>query len=109
MKIRQLETFCSDYVGFVRVTADDGSQGWGQVSNYNADITCQIFHRQVARWALGADADDIAALTDMIPVREHKFQGSYLMPALTGHDTAIWDLPGKLSGRTFCDLLCAHP
>ena len=51
MKIKSLETFTTPYVGFVRVTAEDGMQGWGQVSNYNADITCQIFHRQVARWA----------------------------------------------------------
>ena len=48
MKIKKLETFCNEYVGFVRVTADSGDQGWGQVSTYNADITCEIFHRQVA-------------------------------------------------------------
>ena len=42
MKIKSLETFCNQYIGFVRVTTDDGSQGWGQVSTYNADITCDI-------------------------------------------------------------------
>jgi L-alanine-DL-glutamate epimerase-like enolase superfamily enzyme len=39
MKIRKLETFSNEFVGFVRVTADTGHQGWGQVSTYNADIT----------------------------------------------------------------------
>jgi hypothetical protein len=29
MKVKSLETFCTQYVGFVRVTADDGSPGWG--------------------------------------------------------------------------------
>ena len=48
MKIRSIETFCTEFVGFVRVTADGGAQGWGQVSPYNADITAQIVHRQVA-------------------------------------------------------------
>jgi hypothetical protein len=54
MKIAKLETFTNQYVGFVRVTADTGDTGWGQVSTYHADITCQVFHRQVAlvtRWA----------------------------------------------------------
>ncbi len=56
VKIKSLETFSTPNVAFVRVTAEDGMQGWGQVSPYNADITCQVFHRQVARWAIGADA-----------------------------------------------------
>lgn len=109
MKIKKLETFCDRYVGFVRVTTDTGATGWGQVSNYNSDITCQIFHRQVARWALGADALDIAHLTDTIPEREHKFPGSYLMRALTGLDTALWDLRGKIEGKSVCELLGGKP
>ena len=56
MKIERLETFCNRFVGFVRVTASGGVHGWGQVSPYNADITCEIFHRQVAPWAIGEDA-----------------------------------------------------
>lgn len=109
MKIKSLETFTNQYVGFVRVTTDDGRQGWGQVSTYNADITCQIFHRQIARYALGADALDIAALTDTIPEKEHKFPGSYLMRALTGLDTALWDLRGKIEGKSVCELLGGKP
>jgi L-alanine-DL-glutamate epimerase-like enolase superfamily enzyme len=109
MKIRSLETFSNQYVGFVRVTTDDGHQGWGQVSTYNADITCQIFHRQVARWALGADALDIEALVSTIPEREHKFPGSYLFRALTGLDTALWDMRGKLEGKSVCELLGGTP
>ncbi|WP_374655618.1 mandelate racemase/muconate lactonizing enzyme family protein [Dongia sp.] len=109
MKIKSLETFSNQYVGFVRVTTDDGRQGWGQVSTYNADITCQIFHRQVARHALGADALDIEALVTAIPEREHKFPGSYLMRALTGLDTALWDLRGKIEGKSVCELLGGKP
>ena len=109
MRIKRLETFCNEYVGFVRITTDTGATGWGQVSNYNADITCQVFHRQVARWALGADALDIVHLTDTIPEREHKFPGSYLMRALTGLDTALWDLRGKLEGKSVCELLGGKP
>ena len=109
MKIIRTETFHNRFIGFVRVTADDGSEGWGQVSPYNADITCQIFHRQIAPWALGANALDIEHLTSTIPEREHKFPGSYLMRALTGLDTALWDLRGKLEGKCVCELLGGKP
>ncbi len=109
MKIKKLETFTNPSVGFVKVTTDDGHEGWGQVSNYNSDITCQIFHRQVARYALGQDALDIESLVTLIPEREHKFPGSYLMRAITGLDTALWDLRGKLEGKSVCELLGGKP
>ena len=72
MKITVIETFSNEFVGFLRVTTEDGAQGWGQVSTYNADITSLIVHRQVAPWALGADALDINRLVEIIPEREHK-------------------------------------
>jgi len=109
MKIQHIETFCNLYVGFVRVTTDEGRQGWGQVAPYNADITCQVLHRQVAPWSLGHDALDIDALVDRIPEREHKFPGSYLCRAIGGLDTALWDLRGKLEGKSVCELLGGTP
>ncbi len=105
MKIKSIETFSKEFVGFVRVTTDDGSQGWGQVSTYNADISCLVLHRQVAPYALGADAFDIDGLVDVIPDREHKYPGSYLRRAMAGVDTALWDLHGKLQGKGVCELL----
>jgi L-alanine-DL-glutamate epimerase-like enolase superfamily enzyme len=109
VKIASLETFSNEFVGFVRVRTDEGAEGWGQVSTYNADITSQVFHRQIAPWALGADALDIDALVDLIPQREHKFPGSYLRRALAGLDTALWDLHGKLAGKSVCQLLGGKP
>lgn len=105
MRIQSIETFCDAFVGFVRVTAEDGSQGWGQVSPYHADISCLVLHRQVAPWALGHDAADIEGLVDLVPEREHKFPGSYLYRALCGVETALWDLRGKREGRRVCELL----
>ncbi len=105
MKITRLETFATRDVGFVRVTAETGQQGWGQLSPYHADITAQVFHRQIAPWSLGADALDIGGLVRSIPEREHKFPGSYLFRALCGLDTALWDLRGRIEGRSVCELL----
>ncbi len=109
MKIASIETFSNEFVGFLRVTSDDGAEGWGQVSTYNADITSLIVHRQIAPWALGADALDIDRLVEIIPEREHKFPGSYLYRALAGLDTALWDLRGKLEGKSVCELLGGVP
>jgi L-alanine-DL-glutamate epimerase-like enolase superfamily enzyme len=105
MIIASIETFATEYVALVRVRTDEGDEGWGQVSPYNADITAEIVHRQVARHVLGMDADDIEAVTQRVLDREHKFQGTYLYRALCGVDTALWDIRGKRAGKSVCQLL----
>ena len=107
--IAALETFTTEFVCFVRVTAEDGATGWGQCSTYNADITAQVFHRQVAPHALGAPEDDIAGLVALIEEREHKFPGSYRCRALAGLDTALWDLAGRRAGKPVVELLGGRP
>jgi L-alanine-DL-glutamate epimerase-like enolase superfamily enzyme len=109
MIIQRLETFANEFVGFVRVTTDTGDQGWGQVSTYHADITAEIFHRQVARHALGTDALDFAPTLERINEKEHKFPGSYLRRATTGLDTALWDLRGKVESKPVAVLLGGKP
>ena len=105
MIISSIETFATDYVALVRVRTDDGDEGWGQVSPYNADLTAEILHRQVARHVLGMDADDIEAVNQRVLDREHKFQGTYLYRALCGVDTALWDIRGKRAGKSVNQLL----
>ena len=108
MRITSIETFSTRDVGLLRVRSDGGAEGWGQVSPYNADITAQIVHRQIAPHALGRSAFDIEGLVDLITDREHKFPGSYLCRALAGLDTALLDLRGKLEGKSVCELSRRH-
>jgi L-alanine-DL-glutamate epimerase-like enolase superfamily enzyme len=108
-RIAKLETFSTPDVGFVRVTMEDGAQGWGQVSTYHSDITCTVLHRQVAPWVLGRDATDLDDLLDFVTEREHKFPGSYLRRAMGGVDTAIWDMRGKRAGLPVVSLLGGSP
>ena len=107
--IDRIETFSREYLAFVRATCRDGSIGWGQVSPYNADITAQVLHRQVAPWSVGKSSDDIAGIVKEIPEREHKFPGSYLRRALAGLETALWDRQGKARGKSVCELLGGSP
>ncbi len=109
MRISSIDTFSTEYVAVVRVTTDDGHEGWGQTAPYNADITARVVHRQIAPHALGEDATDIEGLIARIPEREHKFPGSYVCRALAGVDTALWDLRGKLADKSVCELLGGTP
>ncbi|MFN3642076.1 MAG: mandelate racemase/muconate lactonizing enzyme family protein [Gemmobacter sp.] len=109
-RIATLETFSDPFVCFVRVTTDDGQEGWGQCSTYHADITAMIFHRQVAPHVIGRDAfGDIAATVLHVEEKEHKFPGSHRCRAIAGLDTALWDLQGKAAGRPVVALLGGTP
>ena len=109
MRIDRIETFTTEFVGFVRITTETGATGIGQVSTYNSDITSTVLHRQVAPWVLGVEFDDIDELTDKVIEREHKFPGSYMKRALGGLDTAIWDCRGKQAGLPVVSLLGGTP
>ena len=120
MQIQQLETFTKEEVpgrtaprpapvSFVRVQTDTGEEGIGQISPYNADISAQVFHRQVAPHALGADPMDIDGLVDKIIDAEYKFPWSYLNRALAGLDTALWDLKAKQEGVSVAELIGGEP
>jgi L-alanine-DL-glutamate epimerase-like enolase superfamily enzyme len=104
-KITRLETWTNQFVCFVRLTTECGRIGWGQTSTYNADITAQVFHRQVAPYALGADVLAIRPLVERIEEKEHKFPGSYRCRALAGLDTAMWDWRGRAEGKPVVELL----
>lgn len=109
MNLHSIESFTNENVGFVKVTDVDGSEGWGQVSTYHSDITCQVLHRQVAPWVLGKSTEDLDDLLDIVTEREHKFPGSYLRRAMAGLDTAIWDMRGKQQGKPVAELLGGSP
>ncbi|HMQ58238.1 MAG TPA: mandelate racemase/muconate lactonizing enzyme family protein [Rhizobiaceae bacterium] len=109
MKLTALETFTTEFVCFVRATAEDGSQGWGQVAPYHADITAQVLHRQVAPHVLGRDCIAIDDMLDIVRDREHKYPGSYLRRAMGGVDTALWDMRGRIEEKPVCVLLGGTP
>jgi L-alanine-DL-glutamate epimerase-like enolase superfamily enzyme len=109
MRIVTIESFCTAFVGFVRVTDAEGAQGWGQLSTYHSDVSAQVLHRQVGPWVLGRDCGDLDALLDTVAEREHKFPGSYLARAMGGFDTAVWDLRGRKAGKPVVELLGGQP
>ena len=109
MKLAKIETYTNEFVCFVKIQTDEGYEGWGQVAPYYADITATVLHRMVAPHVLGLDALDIDAIVDLVTEREHKFPGSFLRRAIGGVDTALWDMRGKLEGKSVCELLGGTP
>ena len=112
MKIKKIETFSNQYLSFVKITTDRGDVGWGQMSTYHADITTQIFHRQVAPYSIGLKLQEQPNFADhlqLIIEKEHKFPGSYLLRAIAGLDTALWDLYGRLLEKPVASLIGGKP
>jgi L-alanine-DL-glutamate epimerase-like enolase superfamily enzyme len=110
MKIARIESFTDKRggLGVVRVRTDDGAEGVGEMAHGNADISAAVLHRQVAPLALGADPLEPGALSERIIEQTYKFPGSYVCRALAGLDTALWDLRGKLEGKSVAALLGAR-
>jgi len=109
VKIQSIETFTRQPLSIVRVRTDDGAEGIGQIAPSNANISALVLHQQVARHALGADASDIDRIVDRCIEREYKFPWSYVCRATGGIDTALWDLRGRLEGKSVCELLGGRP
>ena len=109
MKIKKLETFTKPYVSFVKVTDTENNVGYGQMSTYHADITAQIFHKQVAPWVLGKSWYDFEDIENLVMEKEHKFPGSYVLRAIAGLDTALWDMKGRIEEKPVVSLIGGSP
>ncbi len=104
--IKSIETFCQGtQLCVVRITTDDGMQGYGQTAPFDADITATVLHRKLARLVLGADVGQFEEISDRCIEANYKFPWSFVCRALAGIDTAIWDLLGKRAGKSVCALL----
>lgn len=103
--ITQVESWTQGAYGFVRVTTDDGSEGWGQLSSHEPDLSATVLHRLVAPHVLGRDPACVDALVDRVIDANLKFPWSFVCRALAGVDTAVWDLCGKLKNLPVCVLL----
>ncbi len=110
MRIARLETYTRDHLSLVRVVADDGREGWGQMRAFwlCGDVPALVFRHKIAPLALGADALDIEGLETRLLDANYRDMGPYLCKALAGLDTALWDLRGKVEGKSVCEMLATQ-
>jgi L-alanine-DL-glutamate epimerase-like enolase superfamily enzyme len=98
----------TDMSVIVKVTAEDGTVGWGETYGIVAPhAVTTIIDDVLAPIAAGRDARDVAViqedLYDLMRVRG--FHGGYYVDAIAGVDIALWDLCAKLADLPLAKLL----
>lgn len=92
----------------IKVETDSGLIGWGEAQSPVApEVVCTIIKTILAPILLGEDAMAHERLWlrmyNAMRVRGHV--GSFLLDAIAGIDTALWDIKGKALNVRVCDLL----
>jgi L-alanine-DL-glutamate epimerase-like enolase superfamily enzyme len=105
MKIARVESYLKNDIPVCRITTDTGDSGTGQCSTYGGAITVKVLHEMLAPIVLGEDPLMIEAIAEKVIDRTMKYPGSFVCRALSGVDTALWDLKGRLFGQPVAKLL----
>ncbi len=104
MKIKKIQSFYRDNICIVKIISEDGAYGFGQCAPFNADITQLVLHKQVCNHVLGQEDSDFS-IADKVILNEYKFTGSYICRAVSGIDTALWDLKGRREKRSVSSII----
>lgn len=89
----------------VRVTADDGTVGWGEAYG-PPEPSAAIIDHVLAPLILGADPRDTLPLWERMYARTRDSgRGGMVLHALSAVDIALWDLKGKALGVSVSRLL----
>jgi L-alanine-DL-glutamate epimerase-like enolase superfamily enzyme len=91
----------------VRVTTDDGIEGWGEAFGFEAtSLARRAVLELVAPLCVGQDAARIGPLMRSAQQRLQVFgRGGTVLHALSAVDTALWDIAGKAAGLPLHRLL----
>jgi D-galactarolactone cycloisomerase len=94
----------------VRVTAEDGTEGWGEAGVVATPALVAVIDQLVAPRLVGRDVFDRHGLIDDVAAT-YKVAGQrgLLLQALSGVDIAVWDLVGKAIGQPIYRLLGGTP
>lgn len=98
----------TDMSVLIKITADDGTIGWGETYGIVApNAVTSIIDDVLGPVVLGRDPRDVVTiqedLYDLMRVRG--FFGGFYVDSIAGVDIAIWDLFGKLVGQPVVKLL----
>ncbi len=93
---------------FVKVTTDEGIEGWGELlAPTNPEVAAAIIRGHLAPLVIGEDPFKNQYLWDKMldTLRERGYTGGYLVDAMSGLDVAFWDIKGKALGLPVHTLL----
>ena len=92
----------------IKIETDSGIIGWGEAQSPVApEVVCTIIKTILAPILLGEDAMAHERLWSRMynAMRVRGHIGSFLLDAIAGLDTALWDIKGKALKTRVCDLL----
>jgi L-alanine-DL-glutamate epimerase-like enolase superfamily enzyme len=91
----------------VKVTTDDGLQGWGEAFGFGAVPSGKLaVDELIGPLCIGRDARQIAPLMLEVQKKLHIFgRGGPLFYGLSAVDTALWDIAGKAANASISRLL----
>jgi len=95
----------------VRVTTDDGLEGWGEAFGFEATpLASRAVLELIAPLCTGQDATRIGPLMRSVQQRLQVFgRAGTILHALSAVDTALWDIAGKAAGLPLHRLLGGAP
>jgi L-alanine-DL-glutamate epimerase-like enolase superfamily enzyme len=104
--ITAVETFRLPDGLFVKVTASDGTIGWGEADADNPPIMEAFINNGLKQRVIGQSIWDSERLWDTMFYRQHDHgPGGALAGSIAGIDIACWDIRGKLLGLPVSQLL----
>jgi D-galactarolactone cycloisomerase len=92
----------------VKIETDAGLTGWGEAQSPLApEVVCTIIRTLLAPLLVGEEATAHERLWSRMynAMRVRGHVGSFLLDAVAGVDTALWDIKGKALDARVCDLL----
>lgn len=98
----------NDQSVLVKVTATDGTVGWGETNTFIAPpVTVELINSVIAPLVLGRDPHDVIRIYDELynAMRVRGFFGGYWVDAIAALDMALWDLRARLLNLPLAKLL----
>ena len=96
-RIAKVEAFAVRSAVFVKVTADDGTGGWGEAGHSGAALVARLINRDMGELVVG---DDVfageASWAKLFFEFDELGPGGLVSQAMAGIDCALWDLRGRL-------------
>ena len=110
MKITAIKTFIVDGVfrpwTFVKVETDqDGLVGWGDCTDWGAAGPVAATVERYAEWVVGRDPMQAEAIWWDLTASSVRHNGGIAYKAMSGIDSALWDIRGKVLGAPVWQLL----
>lgn len=92
----------------VRITTADGVEGWGETYGLVApQATAAIITDLLAGFVVGRDPFAVESIHDELYdlMRVRGYTGGFYVDALAAIDIALWDIAGKIAGKSVAELL----